>query len=363
VTAAKQDTRVVILAGGSGSRFWPLSRTNMPKQFLSMGESSESLIQATARRMVPLVGEQSITVVANGGLKALVRQHVPFAELIIEPEARNTAACIGLAAVASLVGADDADPVLVILPADHAVSDEVILRKAIAQGVEAARSKDVLVTIGIPPTHPHTGYGYIKRGKRLTDRAYHVDRFYEKPSLERAEKYLEQGGYYWNSGMFVWRARVILEAFREHLPEMHAGLMQIAERFKRARAAMPDREVGEIFSKFESISIDFGVLEHARNCVVIDSEPFGWNDVGSWDQWAESFKADELGNLVRGDAVVIDSKGCVVRSAGRLIAAVGLKDVVIIDSGDALLVVAREHVQDVRKVVSELKEKGRTELV
>jgi mannose-1-phosphate guanylyltransferase len=162
--------------------------------------------------------------------------------------------------------------------------------------------------------------------------------------------------------MFVWRASVILEGFREHMPEMHRGLIEIHQALQSGEELGVSGSISTIFSKLESISIDFGVLEHARNCVVIDAEPFGWNDVGSWDQWAENFASDENGNLVRGDSVVIDSNDCVIRSEGRLIAAVGLKDVVIVDSGDAILVVSREHVQDVRKVVAELKARGRTDL-
>jgi mannose-1-phosphate guanylyltransferase len=333
----------------------------MPKQFLSLGDASESLIQATARRMVPVVGKERIQVVAGTQLVPLIREHVPFARVIEEPEPKNTAACIGLAAAVAASGNED--PVLVFLPADHAVSNEAGLQAAIRQGITAARESDVLVTIGIPPTHPHTGYGYIKRGDHVSGRAYRVDRFYEKPSLERAEKYVEAGHYSWNSGMFVWRASVILAAFREHLPEMYEGLCAIGTELARAKGQWPAREIDAIFSRFESISVDFGILEHARNCVVIDAEPFGWNDVGSWDQWAESFKADSNGNFARGDAVVIDSTGCVIKSHKRLVAAVGLQDVIIIDSGDALLVVSRSHVQDVRKVVSELKARGRNELL
>jgi len=281
---------------------------------------------------------------------------------VIEPEARNTAACIGLSAVAAMVRNPGRDPVLVVLPADHAVSDEEKLRSALQEAVAIAGSSDSLVTIGIPPASPHTGYGYIKRGEHLEGRAYRVDRFFEKPSLQRARKYLEQGGYSWNSGMFVWRAGVILEAFKEHMPEMYSGLMRIREALEAGQELGASAAIDSIFAELESISIDFGVLEHARNCVVIDAEPFGWNDVGSWDQWAENFVADQDGNLVHGDALVIDSKGCVVRSEGRLIAAVGLEDVVIVDSGDAILVVSRENVQDVRKVVAELKARGRNEL-
>jgi mannose-1-phosphate guanylyltransferase len=354
------DTVVVVMAGGHGSRFWPLSRSSLPKQFLPLGGTGESLIQATARRMVPVVGESNIKVIANASFGPLIHQHVPYATHVIEPEGRNTAACIGLAALFALLDSKGGDPVLVMLPADHSVSDEAKLQDAIRQAVDVAKASDVLVTIAIPPTHPHTGYGYIKRGSHLSKRTYKVDRFYEKPSLERAKKYLEQGGYGWNSGMFVWRAKIILEAFKAHLPAMHAGLMAIATEMQGGNN--PEK-IASVFSQFESISIDFGILEHAKNCVVIDAEPFGWSDVGSWDQWAEKFTSDELGNLVHGDAVVIDSSRCVVRSQDRLIAVVGLQDVIVIDSGDALLVVSREHVQDVRKVVSELKEKGRKELV
>jgi mannose-1-phosphate guanylyltransferase len=361
VVSAVANAQVVIMAGGSGSRFWPLSRSARPKQFLALSGSGESLIQATARRMVPLVGESKINVVANGSFIPLISEHVPYAKIITEPEARNTAACIGLAAIAAVADTQGEDPVLVMLPADHTVTDEAKLQEAIAQAIAVAHAEDVLVTVSIPPTHPHTGYGYIKRGAHISGRVYSVDRFYEKPNLQRAEKYLEQGGFGWNSGMFVWRAQSILAAFKAHLPLIHAGLLEIAQMWKTQGR---DADIRKVFSTFESISIDFGVLEHAKNCVVIDAEPFGWSDVGSWDQWAESFERDQDGNLIQGDAVVIDSSDCVIKSQeGRMIAAVGLKDVVVIDSGDALLVVSREHVQDVRKVVAELKHRGRNELV
>ncbi len=362
MSSASKNTFIIVLAGGHGSRFWPLSRSSMPKQFLSVSDDGESLIQATARRVAPLVSPGRIKVVANSSLVGLIKEHVPLAGIFIEPEARNTAACIGLAAVAAQVEMSGGDPVLVVLPADHAVKDEEKLREALSEAIAVANDTDSLVTIGIPPTHPNTGYGYIKRGAHLSNRAYRVDRFYEKPNLQRAEKYLEQGGFSWNSGMFVWRASAILAAFKAHLPAMHEGLMAIREMLQSGVKLGESKEIADLFATFESISIDFGVLEHAKNCVVIDAEPFGWNDVGSWDQWAENFEVDADGNLIHGDAIVIDSHGCVVRSDKRMIAAVGLRDVVVIDSGDALLVVSREHVQDVRKVVSELKQRGRLDL-
>lgn len=357
------DARVMILAGGQGSRFWPLSRTALPKQFLSLGDSGESLIQATVRRVLPLVGAENIRVVANKNLEPLIHKHVPNAKVICEPMAKNTAACIGLAAVHALAEKPGEDPVLIVLPADHAIKDDGRLRGALQEAVERARDAEALVTIGIPPTRPHTGYGYIKKGKPIGGRSFAVERFFEKPSLERAQKYLEAGGYCWNSGMFTWRASVILESFRKYLPQMAEGLDEIRGLLEKSGFEAIQPRVQDIFSGFESISIDFGVLEHAKNCLVIDAEEFGWNDVGSWDQWAESFERDADGNLVKGEAVVIDSSGCVIRSADRVVAAVGLKDVIVIDSGDALLVVSQEHVQEVRKVVEELKKRGRTDLV
>lgn len=351
----------VIMAGGQGTRFWPLSRVKRPKQFLSINGDGESLIQATVRRITPLFGDDNVRVVAHSGLHSLIREHVPGIQIYDEPSARNTAACIGLCAVEAMAQSGG-DPVLVVLPADHAVRDEGSLRETLKEAVSVAATQDALVTIGIPPTEPHTGYGYIKRGRSLGGRAYRVERFFEKPSFERAEKYLEEGGYSWNSGMFAWRASVVLKAFESYLPQMHAGLIEIRELLSRG-AADCGTKIAEIFSLFESISIDFGVLEHARNCVVIDALEFGWNDVGSWNQWAESFDTDENSNLIRGDAVVIDSTRCVIRSDARLIAAVGLKDVVIIDTGDAVLIAARDSVQEVRKVVEELKRRDRKDLM
>jgi len=293
----------------------------------------------------------------------LITEHVSQAHIISEPLAKNTAACIGLAAVHALVTHPEIDPVLVVLPADHAVKDEEQLRACLSEAIVVAAQQPVLVTIGIPPTHPHTGYGYVKRGAHISGRTYSVDRFFEKPSLERAMKYVEDGSYSWNSGMFAWRASVILEAFKEYLPEMHDGLMKIKGLLESADSRAHESQIHELFASFESISIDFGVLEHSRNCVIVAAEEFGWNDVGSWDQWASNFAHDADGNLIKGDAVVIDSHSCVIKSDKRLIAAVGLTDTVIIEDGNALLVVSRSHVQDVRKVVDELKRRGRNDLV
>ncbi|MFM1848305.1 MAG: hypothetical protein RL417_1779 [Pseudomonadota bacterium] len=355
---SRQDVTVVILAGGQGARFWPISRMRRPKQFLSISANGESLIQATARRVVGLVGAENVVIVTNKLHESLIREHVPYAAVMCEPVGRNTAASIGLAALH--VRRRNPRGVMIVLPADHAVRDEGKLLKTLEEACSIAAAEDLLVTVGVPPTSPHTGYGYIKRSAALKGNGYLVGRFYEKPNLERARKYCESGDFYWNSGMFTWRADVILEALEEEMPELYAGLMKID-----AVIGTPAEAVvtAEVFESLESVSIDFGVLEHARNCAVIAALDFGWNDVGSWDAWAEHFESDELGNLVRGDALLLDSKGCLVHSETRLAAVLGAENLIIIDSGDALLICPRDRVQDVRRIVDELKERGRKELV
>jgi len=354
----RQDVTVVILAGGQGARFWPISRMRRPKQFLSISANGESLIQATARRVVELVGTENVLIVTNKLHETLIREHVPFAGVMCEPVGRNTAASIGLAALQ--VRRRNPKGVMIVLPADHAVRDEAKLLKTLDEACSIAAAEDLLVTIGVPPTYPHTGYGYIKRSAALKGNGYLVGRFYEKPNLERARKYCESGDFYWNSGMFAWRADVILEAIEDEMPELYAGLLKI----DAVIGTPQESEVtAEVFEKLESVSIDFGVLEHARNCAVIAALDFGWNDVGSWDAWAQNFEPDDQGNLVRGDALVLESKGCLVHSEKRLTAVLGADNLIIIDAGDALLICSRDRVQDVRRIVDELKEQGRKDLI
>ncbi len=350
--------KVVILAGGQGARFWPISRIKRPKQFLSISESGESLIQATARRVLPLSGKENLMVVTNVLHEALIAEHVPYAQIVSEPIGRNTAASIGLAAIR--IRRESPKTVMVVLPADHSVTNEDILRETLKEAAELAASKDILATIGIKPTFAHTGYGYIKRGKKIGARSYEVGRFYEKPNLERATKYIEAGDYFWNSGMFVWRAEVILAAIKDEMPNLFDALQQIEQALG---SALEKETIQRVFNGLESTSIDFGVLEHAKNCAVVGAEAFGWSDVGSWDAWAEHFDKDADGNLRYGDALVIDSKGCVVHSKNRLIAVLGAEDLVVIDAGDAMLVCPRSRLQDVRKIVDELKREGRNEFI
>ena len=352
-----RKVEVCILAGGQGSRFWPISRAKCPKQFLSISTNGESLIQATARRLRSLASG-GITVVTNNQHRELVLKHVPEARIISEPIGKNTAASIGLAAIESRLR--DPEAVLIVVPADHSVADEQALLKTLQRAVLAASSGDRLVTVGIPPKYPHTGYGYIKRGQKIDDNCSSVSRFFEKPNLERAQQYLESGDYLWNSGMFVWRADTILASIREFMPQLYDGLTRIENAFNTPAY---DQVVLEVFSELESVSIDFGILEHARNSAVVVADSFGWSDVGSWDAWAEEFEPDHQGNLLHGESVVVDSEDCVVYSKSSTIALIGCEDIVVIDSGDAILVCPRNRVQDVRLVVDELKKRGKVELV
>lgn len=366
---SKQKLFVVIMAGGSGTRFWPVSRQARPKQFLALGKTAESLIQATARRVQPLLsnGENgALLVVTNNELATQVRQHVPNAEIISEPYGRSTAASIGLAALT--ISSANPEGVMIVLPADHSISDEDALREVLTRAVEVARTQDALVTLGIKPESPNTAYGYIQRGEATTaEGAYRVARFFEKPNVERAEEYCAAGNFYWNSGMFVWKASTILRALEQHMPKLYSALQRIEEaRGKREESLVLEAE----FKALESVSIDFGVLEHARNCVVVEAESFGWNDVGSWDAWSQHFPPDKRGNILAGDVLQVQADNCIAYAASkkgsagyRLIALLGVEDIVVVDTEDALLICNRDKVQDVRQVVDELRKRGRVDLL
>lgn len=352
----------VVLAGGQGSRFWPISRQRRPKQFLSISSSGESLLQATVKRVRPLTGGRDnsggLLIVTNCMHEKLVRQHVPAARIVSEPSAKNTAASIGLAAVYLEVQAPKS--VMLVLPADHAVSNAEKLRETLMKAARLAQQRDLLVTIGVAPLAPVTAYGYIKRGNQLASGVYQVGRFFEKPNQERARQYCDSGDFFWNSGMFAWRPAVILAALREFMPALHDGLMRI----KSAIGGSDERKViAREFAAFDAVSIDFGVLEFARNCAVVVGEPFGWNDVGSWDAWADHFAKTPEGNLLHGDAIVLDGKNCIVHSEHQLTVLIGAEDLVVINAQDAVLVCPRDKVQDVRKVVEYLKKKNRNDLV
>ncbi|XXF77253.1 mannose-1-phosphate guanylyltransferase [Myxococcaceae bacterium GXIMD 01537] len=344
----------VIMAGGSGTRFWPLSRKARPKQFLPLA-SKLPLITDTALRLKGLASVKDTFVVCgplHARAAAKLVKGLPKKNLLVEPVARNTAPAIALAAVH--VAARDPEGILVVLPSDHHVADVAGFKKTLAEAARIAKSGHI-VTLGIKPHRPETGYGYIQVGTSLADGGNKVQAFKEKPDVVTAAAYMESGQYLWNAGIFVFRADVILEAFAQHMPEMRKGLEQLRKSVgKRTYASVLKR----VFPKLPSISIDYGVMEKASNIAVLPGD-FGWSDVGSFAAIPEVRPADAHGNVVAGEAVVVDSKGCVVLADKRPVAVVGLTDVVVVDAGDAILVVPKDKSQDVRKVVEALKARKR----
>ncbi len=356
----KKDGRLyaVIMAGGAGTRLWPRSRKSMPKQLLKI-VSNRTMIQETVDRLTPLVdADHIIVVVGEAHFKEINEQlaDVPTENILVEPEGKNTAPCIGLAA--THIRSRDKDGVMVILPSDHLVVNGNRFRKTIKAAAEAARTRKCLVTIGIEPTLPETGYGYIQIGEKLDtvqgEDVYVVEAFKEKPSRSTAQKFLKTGTYLWNSGMFVWTAETILEQIKTHLPALYEGLAKI----EGVIGKETERKVTEkVYASLEPESIDFGVMEKAEDVVLLKGD-FGWSDIGSWAAMEQIWPKDENGNFLNAEVISIESTGNIIHSTKKLVAVIGLKDIVIIETEDAILVCAKEKAPDVRSVVDELKKRG-----
>ncbi len=339
----------VILAGGWGTRFWPLSRSQYPKQVLRL-LGSESMLQSTVARLLPRIPAERLAVVTNASQAGLIHQELQRkgwdgVRIWIEPEGRNTAAAVALAAV-SLV--DEAgEGVMAVFPADHFIRDQASLLQGLDLGAGWAQA-GYLVTFGIPPNRPETGYGYIKQGAPLDDQgqAYRVDRFIEKPPLSQAQEYLADGRYSWNSGIFLFRPDVVLDAFARYMPDLHHEL-------DRLRQPENPASLEEIYPRLPSISLDHGILEKADNVVVVPVE-MGWNDVGTWEALHELFPQDESGNVKEGRILDQDSQQCVFWAQNRLVATIGLTNIIVVDTPDATLVCHRDRAQEVKDLVAEL---------
>ena len=352
----------VILSGGAGTRLWPLSRELYPKQLLAL-TGQRTMIQQTALRLEGLSAAAPV-VVCNEAHRFLVAEQmreigVQPQALMLEPVGRNTAPAIALAAHAALkaAGADQSDdPLLLVLPADHVIRDVPAFQKAIHAASQAA-SGGKLVTFGIVPTAPETGYGYIQRGS-AEGPAYQIARFVEKPDPDRARQFLGSGEYYWNSGMFLFGARRYLEELERLAPEIAKAT---AEAFRAAKADLDFTRIDpECFAACPADSIDYAVMEKTREALVVPLAA-GWSDVGSWAALHEASSADDHGNVARGDVIMEDSTGCYLYAESRLVATVGLSDHVVVETKDAVLVAPKDRVQDVKKLVFRLKEGGRYE--
>lgn len=349
----------VIMAGGRGERFWPKSRNSCPKQFLSLTSDGETMIQKTVNRLKPIVAAEDVFIVTNSAYTELVcgqLPEIPKENILAEPCARNTAPCIAFAA--AVIGRKYDDAVMLVLPSDHLIGYEDIYIKTLKKAVSIAEKDRNLVTIGITPTYPETGYGYINFGKESGD-GYEVERFVEKPDLPTAKKYLESGKYLWNSGMFVWKLSSIMENLRKFMPEIYEGAQRIGESF--GSGCFNETLIKE-FTGFTSESIDFGIMEKAEDIYTIPGD-FGWDDVGSWLAVERVNETNENGNYIEGDVITIDSEKSTICGGKRLIAAIGVEDLIIVDTDDVLLVCSKNNTQDVKKAISQLKEQGRNELV
>ena len=349
----------LIMAGGRGERFWPKSRVNLPKQFLSLTGDGKTMIQLTVERILPLVDIQDVYIATNRKYKALVREQLPELpeeNILCEPVGRNTAPCIGLGAVHIAKKYDDS--VMFVLPSDHLITHPQIFRRTLTDAAEVAEAGDNLVTIGITPVYPETGYGYIQFCPEETlGRAYAVERFVEKPDLETARKYVASQQYLWNSGMFIWRVSTILKNLEEFMPDTCAGLTRISAAIgTEEQDAVLEKE----FQAFKSESIDYGIMEKAHGIYILAGS-FGWDDVGSWLA-IERFRAqNEFKNVVEGNVITVDTKNTIIQGGKRLIAAVGVEDLVIVDTDDALLVCDKNSTGDIKKVIENLKICNRTE--
>ena len=349
----------VILSGGAGTRLWPLSRELYPKQLLAL-TGQRTMIQDTALRLKGLEAAAPI-IVCNDAHRFLVAEQMrqisqePRA-IVLEPCGRNTAPAIALAALAALKGSDNADPVLLVLPADHVIRDVPAFQQA-ALAAQAAAEEGRLVTFGVVPHAPETGYGYIKRGAPLGS-VYRIEQFVEKPDAERAGQFVASGAYYWNSGMFVFRARRYLEELERFAPAIAAAARKA---YEGARADLDfTRLDAKAFEACPSDSIDYAVMEKTADAVVVPLDA-GWSDVGSWASLHAASECDANGNVAIGDVLVEDSSNCYLYSESRLVAAVGLEDHVVVETKDAVLVAPKNRVQDVKSLVGKLKELGRYE--
>ncbi len=342
----------VIMAGGSGTRFWPLSRQLSPKQLLRI-DSDDSLIQQTVKRINSLIPLNRTYVVTNENhyleMKMQLASGVNF---ILEPEGRNTAPAIGLAAVN--LYKTDADSLMLVMPADHIIKKSEKFLDLVKDAAALAK-KGYLVTFGIRPKRPETGYGYIKTGSRVKGQeGFKVDRFTEKPDIKTAQKYLMSGDYLWNSGIFLWKSSAIINEIKDYLPELYKKLAIIK---KAVGSEGFDSAVKAVYSGIKPISIDYGILEKSKKVIVIPAD-IDWCDVGSWDALDEVVERDKEGNIKAGNVIDIGSSNSILYGGKRVLATIGLKDLVVVDTADATLVCKKSEAQKVGKIVDELKKRG-----
>ena len=354
-------TTALIMAGGKGERFWPRSRQKLPKQFLSLTGDGRTMIQLTVERLLPMIGIEDIYISTNENYRDLVKEQlpgIPTENILCEPAGRNTAPCIGLGAVH--IQRKYGDALMLVLPSDHEIIMKDLFRDTLKEVCSIAEQGPNLVTIGITPNYPETGYGYIKyRPDASFGKGYEVERFVEKPALELAKQYLASGQFLWNSGMFGWKVSTLLENMKQYMPENYDRLMTIGSAIGTENE---DDVLKKIFPEMDAQSIDYGIMEKAEHIYTVPGS-FGWDDVGSWLAVERLQKADENGNVIIGDVVTTGTSNCIIQGDRQLIAAVGLKDIVVVDTEDAILILNKENAGDIKKILEQLRAAGRNNLL
>lgn len=348
----------VIMAGGAGTRFWPASRRSHPKQLLEFVEG-KSMIQATVERLDGLANANQISIITNRALLAPIARQLPQlpAEAILgEPCKRDTAPCVGLAA--ALAAAQDPQATLVVMPADHLIQPRQAFQDAVRKAVQfVERSPEWFVTFGIKPTYPAESFGYIERGPALDDASnglYQVQKFREKPNAETAREYLSTGNFYWNAGIFVWKAQTILQALAKFEPEMHQRLLAIQQAIGSDAF---DDVLDEQFHAIQGKSIDYAVMEHYQQVAVMEA-PFEWDDVGNWQTLTRTHGQDDQGNTIIGKHLGIRTSNTIVRSDDHLVVTLGVQDLIVVHTPDATLIAHKHDEESIREVVDELKRRG-----
>lgn len=352
------DLHTVIMAGGSGVRFWPQSRRHRPKQLLNI-VGDKTMIRATVDRVTQVTPFDRIMIVTGIRHSERIKKQIPEmpeSAIVAEPVGRNTAPCVALAAYK--LAKKDPEAIMVVLPADHLITKEDSFRSTLKAAAKLAADTGELITFGIVPDRPETGYGYIQLGPRIAEfnglSAYRVERFVEKPDIMTAQSYLQHGNYLWNSGMFIWKVSSIIEALQRYLPVVSKAMESLTPSFDT-----PDesKAIAEVYEFLPDISIDYGVMERADNVLVVPVD-VGWNDVGSWTSLQDVWNTDEDGNAIKGKFLSLNAKGCVVSSPQKLTALVGVEDLIVVDTPDAILVCRKDKAQDIKQLQQLLEKHG-----
>lgn len=353
----------VIMAGGGGTRFWPLSRQKTPKQLLNLS-GKNLMVNEAIDRLSYIVDQKDIFIVTNteqvNSMLEKTKTRIEKDHILSEPSSRNTAACIGYAALEILKKYGDG--IMVVTPSDAYIRDTASFTRVLSCAVKTAETEDRLVTIGIKPTFPATGYGYIKFDKRQNSNAKYVIEFIEKPDEQTAKGYFSSGDYAWNSGIFIWKASTILNKFQQFTPDIYADLMKIGDSMKSTEEGAI---IAEVYPNIRKISVDYAIMEPSASngdVLVVPGE-FGWNDVGSWDMMSVLHDPDDNGNIVIGDTLTINTVNSVIYSSGKLVATVGVDNLVVVETPDAIMVCNKKNAQDVKLIVDSLNDKGRIVLL